>query len=419
MKNILWICLLCSVSAVAQDAAVLTLEECQQLARQHYPLLKQQQVLDNILQIQVRNINNAWLPQATLNGQASYQSDVVQIPIKLPDVNIESPAKDQYRATIDVTQQLYDGGATRRQRDLQVLQQQSARQQVEVDLYKIRQQVTQTYFNALLAKEYISVSRLAQQDLQQRLEKLQAGVKFGSVLPSAADMIQAELLKAQQQEISAAASSKAYLEILQLLTGSRITDVATRTPAVAELTSTDTLSRPELQLFRLQRNTLLQQSALTGTRTLPRISAFVQGGYGRPGLNMLSNSFDSYYIAGVRLSWTLWNWQARRNEQRVLVLQEKNVAAQADAFTLNTQVQLAQQRAEISQLQQTIGKDASIIKLRAAVKDASASQLDNGVITVHEYVQDLNAETQARISERTHTLQLALAQINYQLIRGY
>jgi outer membrane protein TolC len=420
MKHLIWIWVLFSLSASAQDATVLTLEQCQQLARQNYPLLKQQQVLNNILKIQTQNINSSWLPQAVLNGQASYQSDVVQLPITLPGINIATPAKDQYRATIDVNQQIYDGGITRQQRDLQTVQQQTSQQQVEVELYKVKQQVTQVYFNTLLSVEYVNAAQLAQKDLRQRLERLQAGVDNGTVLPSSVDLLQAELLKAEQQEITAASSKKAYLAVLQLLTGVTITGVATHiTPDQTVLTETDTLSRPELLLYHLQSNTLKQQSLLTGARNRPRVSAFVQGGYGRPGFNLLSNDFVGFYIAGIRLNWTLWNWHYQRNEQQVLSLQEKNVALQSATFTLNTRVQLAQQAAEIEQLQQILEKDQSVITLRIRVKEASAAQLDNGVITVHDYVQDLNAETQARINQQTHSLQLALAHINYQLIRGY
>lgn len=420
MKHLVWIWLLCSLGAAAQHNGVPSLEQCQQLARDNYPLLKQKKVLDNILQLQNRNASNAWLPQAELNGQASYQSDVVQLPIKLPQLNMETPAKDQYRATIDIKQQIYDGGSTRLQRALQTAQQQSSRQQVEVELYKLKQQVTQTYFNALLTDEYINAAQVMEKDLQQRIEKMQAGVDNGTVLPSTVDLLQAELLKAQQQESSVFTTKKAYLDVLQLLTGTAITGVDIRSAGAAgNITPTDTLNRPELALYHLQQQTLVQQSALTGSRKLPRVSAFVQGGYGRPGLNMLSNDFAGFYIAGLRLNWTLWNWHYQRNEQQVLALQEKNVAEQANTFVLNTKVQLTQQQAEISNLQQTLEKDAAIITLRDRVKDASAAQLDNGVITVHDYVQDLDAATQARISERTHLLQLALAKINYQLIRGY
>jgi outer membrane protein TolC len=420
MKYIVWVWLFIPVQLFAQDSTLLTLEQCQQMAREHYPLLRQKQVLDSILQLQVKNTNTAYLPQATLNGQATYQSDVTEIPFKVPGVNIPEFSKDQYRATIDVNQLLYDGGATRRQRELQTIQQQTAQQQVEVELYKVKQQVTQAYFSALLAAEYIQAARLTQADLQQRIDKLNAGVQNGTVLPSNVDMLKAEQLRAGQQEISAAASRNASLAVLQLLTGYPATGAVKLTlPGAGGNTGMDTLARPELQLYRLQAATLEQQARLTATRPLPKISAFVQGGYGRPGLNMLKNDFAAFYLGGIRLNWTLWNWRYNRTEQNILRLQQQNIDRQTETFTLNTRVQLAQQQTEIDRLQQTLEKDNDILALRTRVKEASAAQLDNGVITVHDYITDLNAVMQARVDKSTHQVQLALAHISYQLIKGY
>ncbi|HEY1163594.1 MAG TPA: transporter, partial [Chitinophaga sp.] len=103
----------------------------------------------------------------------------------------------------------------------------------------------------------------------------------------------------------------------------------------------------------------------------------------------------------------------------ILRLQQKNIDHQSETFTLNTRTQLAQQRTDINRLVQTLEKDDDILDLRTSVKESSAVQLDNGVITVHDYITDLNAVMQARIDQSTHQVQLALARINYQLIQGY
>jgi outer membrane protein TolC len=420
MKRLVWVLLLCSGHLYAQDSTLLTLEQAQQLARDNYPLLRQKPVLDSILRLQVKNTNSAYLPQAELNGQATYQSAVAEIPFKVPGVSIPEFAKDQYRATIDVKQLLYDGGATRQQRELQAVQQQTEQQRVEVELYKVKQQVTQTYFSALLAEEYIKAARLNQADIRQRIDRLTAGVQHGTVLPSNVDMLKAELLRTEQQELSAAASREGNLAVLQLLTGYQAPGpLKLAIPAVRAVPETDTLLRPELQWYRLQSSALDHQAKLTATRPMPRVSAFVQGGYGRPGLNMLNNDFASFYMGGIRLSWTLWNWRYHRKEQDILRLQQRNIDHQSETFTLNTRTQLAQQRTDINRLVQTLEKDEDILALRTRVKESSAVQLDNGVITVHDYITDLNAVMQARIDQSTHQVQLALARINYQLIQGY
>ncbi len=64
-------------------------------------------------------------------------------------------------------------------------------------------------------------------------------------------------------------------------------------------------------------------------------------------------------------------------------------------------------------------KDKEIVALRTKVKDVSAAQLDNGVLTVHDYLSDLFAETQALITQKTREIQWVYATINYQVIKGY
>ena len=48
----------------------------------------------------------------------------------------------------------------------------------------------------------------------------------------------------------------------------------------------------------------------------PRVSAFGRAGYGRPGLNPLARDFDTYWLAGVQLQWTPWNWGRPRARSR-------------------------------------------------------------------------------------------------------
>lgn len=423
MKNFIWLYLLLLAWRVhGQDSASLSLEEVQQQARAHYPLLPQRQVWEQILRLQLQNTNSAYRPQAELNGQATYQSEVTQVPIKVPGISIPTIAKDQYKATIDIRQLLYDGGMTRDQRALQTAQQQAEQQQIEVELYKVKQQVTQSYFNALLAEAYISTALAAQGDIRQRIEKLEAGVQNGTVLPSNVDLLKAELLKARQQEISARASRQAALDIMGLLMNNAIAGTVKLVMPVLVSASKqqgkEVIQRPELHLYQLKAGILDRQLQLSVNKQRPRVSAFVQGGYGRPGLNMLENQFRGYYMGGIRLNWTLWNWHYDRTEREILRLQQQNITHQQETFTLNTRMQLTQQAAEIGQLQETLVMDKDIIALRSRVKAAAAAQLDNGVITVHDYLTDLNAEIQAGISQRTHEIQLALAHINYQLTKG-
>lgn len=409
--------LLLSGSALAQGS--FPLDSAWAAARRHYPLLRQQEATDRATALQIRNIRTGYLPQAELSGRATYQSDVVELPIKLPNLIIPSIPKDQYNLSLDVRQLIYDGGATSGQRDLQIARQQADRQKVEVDLHQLRQQVTQVYFNALIWDAHITARREMIAEVKQRRQKLQAGVDNGTVLASQVDMLQAEALKAEQQLEEAINGKQAALATLALLTGKTESEMTALVLPAPAATGNAPLQRPELALFRYQQEVLGSQAKLTESVTRPKLSAFVQGGYGRPGLNMLSDKFDFYYMGGLRLNWTLWNWRYQQTERAVLHEQEAGIQAQSEAFDLQTRAALLRQQAEINTLQAAMDKDKEIVELRGKVKNVSAAQLDNGVMTVHDYLTDLYAETSAVIAGKTREIQFVYATIQYQVIKGY
>ncbi|UYQ94375.1 TolC family protein [Chitinophaga horti] len=419
MKKMLSLFVLLYAHTLCAQDTVLTLATCQQRARDHYPLLRQQQLLQDIATLQVKNDRTAWLPQAELNAQATYQSEVTKVPISLPNIKLPQVAKDQYRATLDIKQQLYDGGATAAKQQLHGAQQQAETQKVEVELYKLKQQVTQVYFNALIWEERANATAVMISDLQQRLARIKAGIANGTTLASQADMLGAEILKAEQQLFEAQNGKDAAMQVMSLLTGTQLAaNVQLQLPPAGKGQGLDVQLRPEVAMYRLQTDVLKQQSRLTGIGNQPKVSAFAQGGYGRPGLNMLATDFDFYYMAGIRFNWNIWNWRYHKTEQQTISLQQQSLAKQSEAFVMGTQTQLLQQAADIRNLESAVEKDVRIVALRRKVREVSGAQVDNGVLTVHDYLSDLNAETQAVISRKTHEIQLVYAIINYNITKG-
>jgi hypothetical protein len=150
----------------------------------------------------------------------------------------------------------------------------------------------------------------------------------------------------------------------------------------------------------------------------PRTSLFVQGGYGRPALNLLNNKFDWFYVAGVKFNWSLGNLYTTKKERELLQVNQRLVDVQKELFMLNTNTQLKQQQAEVDKLSQLIQSDQQIIGIRTQVKEAANAQLSNGVITANDFLKEVNAEDDAKQSLITHQLQLLMAQINARTISG-
>jgi outer membrane protein TolC len=144
----------------------------------------------------------------------------------------------------------------------------------------------------------------------------------------------------------------------------------------------------------------------------------MQGGYGRPGLNMLDNKADLFYIGGVKMNWTLSNLYTKKKEKQLVKLNQQIVDTRKETFLLNTNTQLKQQQSEVEKLEQLIDTDKEIIGIRNRVKEAAKAQLENGVITANDYLREVNAEDQARQALITHELQLLQATITYKTISG-
>lgn len=416
MKKLLIFCLFFSQLASAQT---LTLEQVQQKAKQQYPLLKQKDLIQQVKDINIENLRKGFLPQVSVSGQATYQSEVTTVKIPFPGVSIEPLSKDQYKVVADVNQMIYDGGLLKQQTAVQKMNAEVEEQKIEVELYKLTDRINQLYLGILFIDEQLKQTELVKKDLQTGLKKIEAQVNGGVAFKSNLLLLRAELLKADQRIIELQSARTGLLDVLSLFTGEAYsTATVLQQPSIPVFAAEQTIARPELNLFQKQKALLGEQQNLIKARNLPKTSFFFQGGYGRPGLNFLENKFATYYITGIRFNWAFGGLYTAKKEKEVIGINQQIVAVQEDVFLLNTNTQLKQQQAEIDKINQLISKDKEIIELRIKVKEAANAQLENNVITANDYLREVNAEDQARQMLIVHQLQLLQAQINYQTIKG-
>ncbi len=418
MKKIFAIILFLYAIIDIKPQSIVTLEECYLRARENYPLIKQKDYIAKSREYNVSNVWKGYLPQITISGQVTYQSDVTSLPISFPGVKIESLTKDQYKAVADVSQVIYDGGIMSSQSLIQKSIAESDDQKIEVELLKVKERINQIYFGILLLDSQRSQMDLVKKDLNASLAKLTAALKNGTATQSNVDIIRAEILKTDQKKIELKANRNAFLDMLGLMINQKLDEFVQLRDPILNSISSDEINRPELKMFASQQKTIEGQSGITISKILPKASLFFQGGYGKPTLNMLKNNFDWFYIAGARLSWSPSNLYTFGNEEELIELNKKSVEAQKEVFLLNTNLTLKQQGREIEKLNELIKVDKEIIAIRKEVKESSKAMLENGVITSNDYIRDLNAEDQAKQNLAMHTIQLMMAHFNYKLTTG-
>lgn len=415
MKTKLLLLLLIATGAL--QAQSLTIETCYTLAAENYPLVKQRELLTKSNEYTLQNLSKGYLPQLTLAGQATYQSEVTQVPISVPGMNVPVLSKDQYKFYGEVTQTLFDGGVIKQQKLTQQSNLQVEQQKLEVELYKIRERINQLFFGILLVDEQIRQTELLKQDIALGLKKTEAAIANGTAFRSSADVLKAELLNADQRTTELKAARIAYAEMLGLFINRQL-DAGTALEKPKALVVSPEINRPEITLYDSQNKTIDAQYKMLTARNLPRLNLFFQAGYGRPALNMLSNDFEAYYIGGVRLNWSLSGLYTLKKDKSLLDLNRQTIAVQKETFLFNTHYTLRQQSAEVNKYSELLTSDNDIIALRTRVKQTASAQLENGVITSNDYLREVNAEDKARQNKIVHEIQMLMAQYAQQTTTG-
>ncbi len=419
LKLCLWFYFISNYTNVfCQNDSILSLPYCQEEAIKNYPSVKDKALLKKATELRLRNIETNLLPQLSLNGQATYQSEAIDINLPIPGHSFSfEQAKDQYKATLDINQTIFDGGTTRYQKQLENSSLEVNTQQVDVDLFKIRDQVNSVYFLLVSLQENEKLIRTSLQDIVEREKVVKSSVENGVLIPSDWDMLEAERLNTEQQLAEIYISRKNSLAVLSILIDRNIDKAGFRLPEVEIKDSLQTV-RPEYKLFDLQTKQIEDSKLLSGTQIKPKIAAFGEGGYGRPGLNMLSNNFTSYYIFGVSFKWNFFDWNKNNRDRQVLDVQKDMINTQRDNFNKNLNIDLQNKLSNIKKLEEALTRDSMIVELRSRIARSSASQLENGVITATDYLIDLNNETTAKINFETHKIQLVQAKTTYLLAKG-
>ena len=389
----------------------ITLEQCYQWSRENYPLIKKQELIKKAEQYTTENALKGWLPQVNITAQATYQNDVTQFPVKLPNVNVEPLSKDQYKVFADVSQTIYDGGNIRNQKNLAKIQSKVQNIQTEVELDKLKERINQLYFEILQTNKQWTQLQFTKLDIKEGIKKAEPQLKNGVIFRSNLDVLKAELVKIEQKEIELQAIKQNFVQMLSYFIKKNI-DENTQLETPEKILLTKNNNRSELKLFDAQKQLLETQRKIINTKNTPKLGAFFQGGYGKPGFNMLKNEFDLFYIGGIRLNISISGFYTQKNDLALLENQSQDIEIQRENFLFNQNFIEIQQRNDLEKIQNLIDKDNELIELRKNIKTASLAQLENGVINTNDYLREVTAEEQAILTKITHEIQYLLTQYN-------
>ncbi|MDQ3518234.1 MAG: TolC family protein [Gemmatimonadota bacterium] len=410
-----------ALSATVRAQETLHLAKLQTSALRHDPRGRQLGLLETQAARRLENLATERLPQLSLTSEATHQSDVTSIGIVTPSGTPPQPPKDRWQALVNVQQLLYDGGSIAGRRAVERARLEESREAVHAAQYRLRAEVDSYFFTAFLLQERDRELAALDEDLGARLEVLRARVREGAALPGEVAALEAERLRTRQSVAEVRAGRRGALATLAVLAGERVTELQVLAlPDLANVGraghAADTgivRARPEFAQFARTRARIGSEVALADVETRPRVYAFAQMGYGRPGLDQFNRKPDEFWIAGVRMEWRFWNWGTVGRQRDVLRLQERIVAVEEDAFASALERGIQTDLEQIARLDSSFATDERIVELREQVERQASAQLNEGAITAADYVEARTDLLEARLGLQRHRVELAQARARY------
>jgi outer membrane protein TolC len=261
--------LLLGLGARAQNDK-LSLQQAYDLAREHYPVIRQKDLVRQTANLTIENLSKGYLPQLNISGQATYQSDVTSVPVSIPGIKIDAPSKDQYKIQAELTQLLYDGGSTHAQRNVQNANAQVEEQKAEVELYKVKERINQLYLGVLLVDAQLEQVKEVKDDIELGIKRVAAMVKNGTAFRSNQLTLEAELMKNDQRVIELNANRKGLVDVLSLFIDRSLpADVKLEQPTIPMTLVKESVARPELKYYSYQNNLFKVQNQLISAKNRP------------------------------------------------------------------------------------------------------------------------------------------------------
>lgn len=388
------------------------------MARDHYPEIRQYDLITKSEQYNLSNASRAWIPQVSLSAQATYQSATPTYPeafetiLQANGIEMAGVRRDQYKVAIDITQNIWDGGLTKANKELAKAEASEQRSRLNVSLYDLQTRIDNLYFGILLLEERKAQSEALIALLESNLQRMKSYQSNGVAMQSDVDTIEAELLTVRQTLAQVEASREGYRRMLEIFIGQPLSAERLERPAMPTLTSRE-LARPELKLLEAQEHKLEAQRSAIEASIMPRFMAFAQGYYGYPGMDMFKSMMSPRWtlngMIGIRMSWNIGAFYSKQNNLNKLSTTQQQIDLQRDMLEFNTQLQTILDDGEIVRLQRAIEDDSRIVELRRRVRMAAESQLENGVIDATDLLRKITDETTATLNRSTHEIELLQA----------
>ena len=254
----------------------LTLDDCLSKVRAATPDARQMVLTDAQLELQQKINNSQYLPHTSINGKASWQSDVTSFSLDFPGIDIPVPSKDQYAATLDIYQPIYDGGYTSAKKDLQEQEAAASRFGYATGIQTTEDLATNLFFQILLQQQVVTSMDLLISQLQEVQTTAEHQFSQGVVDKQALLEIKVKLQESTQKREEAIADIAKAKNSLSILMGTPDQDFTVDQITTDVYINQDSAfsSRPEIKLLDARTRVVGAADRVNRTQYHPTLSAF-------------------------------------------------------------------------------------------------------------------------------------------------
>ena len=386
-----------------------SLEDLRNELNKNHPIAQKEKILLEINKIENSKILKEIFPQFSLNAKATWQSETMVLPINSPMLQIPEMDKDREEISLNVNQIIYDAGINSTKRKISSQKNRIEIQSSKVDLQKLDEVLMKLYFGVLIQKEKIKIEKANHKSLETKEISAENAVKYGILTSNEVWLLQKEILNVQQKIAEDTSKLEYLIREISILTGSKIT---VKDEFMLPLVSKEKELRPEFNLFKYKRNAYFLSLKMNSRAKYPKLFAFAQISYGKPGLNSFSNDWNDYQIYGVNFKWDIWNWKKYSSEQSILKKKIIETNLDETAFKINLKMQEEESKKKIELLENQIQLSKKITKLDKKILDSATEKFANGDETATNLLIYSNSYFSSKIKTQINQIQLNYEKYN-------
>ena len=392
-----------------------TLQNCMDWAVGQSSENVQKNLNEQLLKVKLKDVSSHLYPSLEMNGIVSYQSHVPQLPLNM---GVDVLSKDQYAISLDFAQMVYDGNQFLYNRQYERMMNQNELYQLDLTLNKIKEQIVSIYLNLLIIDKKVELISIVETTINEQLEKHKTLLKEGVISGNIISQLELEKLKIEQQKGELFSIQQSLIQSLSIFTGQELQNCTFETPQIPQIGNNLISKRLEFSIFETTKSGLEYQRKLSVSKSLPKVSLFASGGYGRPTYDIFANQFDWFYRVGLKVNVPVISWAKTAGMGDIINLQKRLVESKKADFQKYNQIEIQEKWNEIQKLEQLLRLDKEIALKQAEITQSFKIQLANGSITAYEYIKQQNDELQSLINQEVHKMQLLKARYELLALHG-